>query len=490
MITTYALNLTSEPIDDAEHTRLVDVVSDWLIDGFPADGRPPGTRVRSREGTDDPVFRLSIDVPASGGTHTETVSISVVRRGGRSEFDVRRVLLPMTNRIAPSSRGELKIDLLLPLVVEVVEGFPFFDAGQRITAAATIAADHLGGQSVAALIDAPGRRLPVIVEVPDAGRTTLFAAGSGLLTGLAHVFCLDGSDARRGFDELHGVSLLSPGQIVAHWAGSKDHRTLSLHEVPPGAIPREVGRFVAGVVEVAARSLAAPRVPPRPSILEDDEPAPDETSGSTDVDVIRSAYDASERRIGELEAALVTAESLIDKQRRALEDNKLLVDDLVLQKVQYELSGFAAESSMTGVATMADAIRIARERCHFLVFHDQAIESALELEGPDPQTLLRDLVRLDNVARAWSSNEISRTSFTLACRHAGLDYASKVSETARRKYEEDYLVDWNGRTVRAEAHVKRGKKSNLYRIHVHLDDDTRQVLVAYIGRHLRGKRDH
>ena len=139
---------------------------------------------------------------------------------------------------------------------------------------------------------------------------------------------------------------------------------------------------------------------------------------------------------------------------------------------------------------MADAMRIARERCHFLVFHDQVIRSAPELEGPEPQTVLRDLVRLDNVARAWSSNEISRTSFTVACRNAGLDYAPKVSETARQKYEEDYLVEWNGRTIRAEAHVKRGKKANLYRIHIHLDDDTRQVLVAYIGRHLRGKRDH
>ena len=192
----------------------------------------------------------------------------------------------------------------------------------------------------------------------------------------------------------------------------------------------------------------------------------------------------------ELEGALATADSIIDNQRRSLEDNKLLVDDLILQKVQYELSGTASQSPLAGVVTMADAMRLAQERCHFLVFHDNSLRTALALEGPDPQTVLRDLVRLDNVARKWASNEITSTSFTAACRNAGLDYAAKVSETARQKYGEDYTVEWDGRTVRAEAHVRRGRGTNLYRIHIHLDDDTRQVLVAYIGRHLRGQRDH
>jgi hypothetical protein len=30
----------------------------------------------------------------------------------------------------------------------------------------------------------------------------------------------------------------------------------------------------------------------------------------------------------------------------------------------------------------------------------------------------------------------------------------------------------------------------MYRVHVFFDDSLRQVVVAYVGRHLRGKRDH
>jgi hypothetical protein len=492
VITTYALNLVSEPTDDNVHLALVDVVSDWLLERFHPDDRPAGTQVRTREGDDDPVFRLSLDVPSPGGNHIETVSISVIRRGNRSELDIRRVLMPTTDKVAPSSRGGLRADFLVPIVDGAVGIVPFLDAGQRVTSTATVVHDNLGGQRVAALIAAPGRRLPVVVEITDPDRSgrMVFSGGAGPLTGLAHVFVLDGTEALAGFAELHGPSLHAPGQIVVHWAGSNETRTLSLREVPPTSVPREVGALVAAVVNTAALSLAAPRVPPRPSLDDEDAPTPDETGGSTDTDAVRAAYEAAERRVEELEGALAAADSMIANQRRSLEENKLLVDDLVLQKVQYELSGVVGESSTAGVATMADAMRLARERCHFLVFHDRAIETALELEGPEPQTVLRDLVRLDNVARAWSSNEISRTSFTVACRNAGLDFASKISETARQKYEEHYLVEWNGRTVRAEAHVKRGKKANLYRIHVHLDDDTRRVLVAYIGRHLPGKRDH
>jgi hypothetical protein len=41
--------------------------------------------------------------------------------------------------------------------------------------------------------------------------------------------------------------------------------------------------------------------------------------------------------------------------------------------------------------------------------------------------------------------------------------------------------------VRAEAHLRRGRKTHLVRIHLYFDDETQQVVVAYIGRHLRDK---
>ena len=104
--------------------------------------------------------------------------------------------------------------------------------------------------------------------------------------------------------------------------------------------------------------------------------------------------------------------------------------------------------------------------------------------------MLQDLARLNDVARAWMSGDLNRTSFQLACRNVGLDYAPTISDTARQKYEEDYLISLDGRTVRAEAHLRRGRKTHLFRIHIYLDEERQRVVVAYIGKHLRGKRDN
>jgi hypothetical protein len=37
------------------------------------------------------------------------------------------------------------------------------------------------------------------------------------------------------------------------------------------------------------------------------------------------------------------------------------------------------------------------------------------------------------------------------------------------------------------AHIRNGKGASLYRVHVFFDHETQQVVVAYIGRHLRDK---
>jgi hypothetical protein len=136
---------------------------------------------------------------------------------------------------------------------------------------------------------------------------------------------------------------------------------------------------------------------------------------------------------------------------------------------------------------MAEALEFAQSKFEFLVLHERAIESGMQLQGPDPMAILHDLSRLNGVARRWSAGEISGTSIKIACTEAGLNYAPAISETARRKYEEDYLIEWRGKLVRAEPHIKRGKKAHLVRTHIYFDQETQQVVVAYIGRHLRDK---
>ena len=91
------------------------------------------------------------------------------------------------------------------------------------------------------------------------------------------------------------------------------------------------------------------------------------------------------------------------------------------------------------------------------------------------------------VAGDWKSARINNASLTISCRSLGLNYAGGISDTAERKFSEDYAFTWRGRTEYAVAHIRNGKGASLYRVHVFFDNETQQVVVAYIGRHLRDK---
>lgn len=491
MITTYAISLTADDCDDADRIRLVDLVSDWLVDEYPPEERPAGTFVRTREGSEDPVFRVSISVNTPSATHSTATDITVVMNGSSLTFDIRSVTLPMSQRITKMNATSVPPNLV-QLVQRVLRAIPVYDANRRVTADTEIIRDALGGQSVGAmLVSAPGRNLPVLIEVRDYERNTsaLFAKGAGPLSGLVHSFCLDSAEAVKGFIDITGESLTSPGSIYVYWAGPRDVMTLSMREMPPASRIPEGKHLVQEVLKTAALSLAPPRVPPPPVDAYLDEDDGEDTESFDDSNELEVAYESAMRRISELEGAVASADRMIAEQRSQLEQKVQVVDELVLRNVTLETMA-GSMASGTIVATMKEALRIAQEKCTCLYFHPRAIESGEELEGPEPIAVLQDLARLNDVARAWMSGDLNRTSFQLACRNVGLDYAPTISDTARQKYEEDYLISLDGRTVRAEAHLRRGRKTHLFRIHIYLDEERQRVVVAYIGKHLRGKRDN
>ncbi len=193
-----------------------------------------------------------------------------------------------------------------------------------------------------------------------------------------------------------------------------------------------------------------------------------------------------EATVEDMQAALADADRIIAEQRVQIEQKGGQLDELILRNVSLEIQA-GSTPQVRAVASMKEALRLAQDHCPHLVFHERALESGEHLEGPEPVSVLQDLVRLNEVARAWRAGEISGTSIVLACRQMGLDFAPRISDNARQKFEEDYLITWRGETVRAEAHLRRGRKAHLVRIHVYFDQETQEVVVAYIGRHLRDK---
>jgi hypothetical protein len=274
---------------------------------------------------------------------------------------------------------------------------------------------------------------------------------------------------------------------------------LRVRELPPGSVRREWERLVALVAESAARSVAAPRVPPPPRSEFDDDFVDDDVDESEEHEDLEQAdedgeseEDAAayieylESQVNALEASRADADRIIAEQKAALQRKGDQLDEWVLRAVNLEIQG-AQAGGMGKVPNMREAMRLARMHCPHLFFHDRAIRSGEELEGPDPESVLRDLVRLNNVARAWQSGEIVGDSFKLMCRQMGLDFVPGVGDNAEQKFSSDYVIEWHGRKVIAGAHLRRGKGQHLVRIYMYLDNERQEVVVAFIGRHLRDK---
>jgi hypothetical protein len=488
MITTYATTLTAVDFTESERIALIDVLTDWQMAHYPIDDNAPGTTIRVREGSDDPVFRIIVTQSSHGRPYAQTISASVIALENILVFDVRIVATPTTTRVAP-----IKLQPLPPhivrLVHDVLATVHMEDANEYLSSHTQIVSHEEDGARVGALVHAPRRTLPVVVEIDnfDSKSSPIFPNVLGPLTGLVHHFRITTREAMNGYLSLAGDALVGPGHIIVHWAGATEPLIERRIDIRAGQEFATVQRIATLITEVAARTVSAPRLPPPPRY---DDEAIVETQRTTSDEDERDEQDLHieqlEAAMEDMQAALADADRIIAEQRQQIEQKGGQLDELILRNVSLEIQA-GSTPTVRAVSSMKEALRLAQQHCPHLIFHERALESGEHLEGPEPVSVLQDLIRLNEVARAWRAGEISGTSIVLACRQMGLDFAPRISDNARQKFEEDYLITWRGGTVRAEAHLRRGRKAHLVRIHVYFDQDTQEVVVAYIGRHLRDK---
>jgi len=488
MITTYATTLTAVDFAESDRIALIDVLTDWQMANYPVDENAPGTTIRVREGSDDPVFRIIVTQSAQGRPYAQTISASVVALENILVFDVRIVATPTTTRVAPVNLQPLPPHIVR-LVHEVLATVRMEDANEYLSSHTRAVSTEDDGARIGALVHAPRRALPVVVEIDDfmSQSAPVFPPVLGPLTGLVHLFRITTREALNGYLSLAGNAFVGPGQVIVHWAGASEPLIERRSDIRAGQEFATVQRLATLITEVAARTVSAPRLPPPPRY---DDEAIVETQRHTVDDDERDEQELHieqlEAAMEDMQAALADADRIIAEQRQQIEQKGGQLDELILRNVSLEIQA-GSTPTVRAVSSMKEALRLAQEHCPHLVFHERALESGEHLEGPEPVSVLQDLVRLNEVARAWRAGEISGTSIVLACRQMGLDFAPRISDNARQKFEEDYLITWRGETVRAEAHLRRGRKAHLVRIHVYFDQDTQEVVVAYIGRHLRDK---
>jgi hypothetical protein len=499
----YCVRLEGPTWPSAQQTKLRELVETWLEAEHPFDDRGPGVSIRLDAENPEQWWRYTIDESLNGGAIVST-TITILNLEKKSTFEVRTSVIPGGSRVTPLSIN-VSLKTKRALLDRVVDTLTLYDAGMKIGTKAALITEPAGAEAIAAFFEAPSRALPIVIETMPSFETSVFEVGklAPELAGLAHVVQIVGAASRLAFNEFHGRDVLQQQGLVILWP---DHTNNSIagNGMFAGAGEKDRNRVRQTITEIAADSLAILRAPRfrRRSVEQEVETRVVEAEkieldASGDPETVswneyRSALDGwqeSVEKVDELEQAMAEADRIIAEKQQLLEKGDQVVDQLVLQNT--ELAIRLGRSPTGLVATSAiDAVRQAKSMCENLVFHEQALRSAEQIQGIDANRLLQDLVRLNIVAGDWQTGRISNSSLTISCRSFGLNYAAGIGEVAENKYGEDYSFTWRGRTEYAVAHIRNGRGVHLYRVHVFFDDDSHQVVVAYIGRHLRGKRDH
>ena len=503
----YAMRLDGRIWSETTMAKVRQIVTDWVEKEMPAEERGAGVSIRFDN--DDPTrwWRLTIDRGLAGSA-VATTTITVATDQTSTSFEARIMIVPGGRRVMPRT-PDVAVGPIQRVVADVLAAVPFYDANVRVAPDIRVITDTTGAQEVAAFCEARARVLPVLIETVPTTSTPLFALERHAmsLAGLAHMYRLEGDATRTAFHGLYGAELLLargltlvwPGGESAQWGGTKlnqagadsELRTCvtRVHLAAQGSLaPLRAPRFQrrlpdAPPVEVAQPSAPAPTQPDAPSV----ESVP--STAAVSMDEYKAALDGWQdayNRIDELEQALAEADRTIDEKNQLLDNREGLVDQLVLQNTELAVRLGKSPTGLRAISAI-DAVKQAASICEHLTFHDRAFETAEQLEGIDANRLLEDLVRLNVVAGDWKSGRVTNASLTISCRSLGLNYASGISDNAENKFAEDYAFTWRGRTELAVAHIRNGRGVRLYRVHIFFDHDAHQVVVAYVGRHLRDK---
>lgn len=503
MRTVFSTRLAGRDWSAGDKDRARQEIQSWVEAEFPFAERGPGVSVRLDDQVPDQWWRYTIGNTVGQGDVLTTV-LTVSSRADVTIFEARLSVVPGGVRVAPRARPVSAV-ATRALVRTLVATCPFFDAGRRVADHAIRIVDDVGAQDVAAFCEAPSRTLPVVIETVPAKTTSVFGADRLplMLSGLAHVYLLEGDAVRIAFNSFHGADVLMSRGLTIIWP-DVSHRTWNGVGLTPTGGEDVRRQCIPLITETAADSLGPLRPPLfRRSRFEErvgnGEPSASIAKGNlelaADPDNVpwtdyRSALDGwqeATERIDQLEETMAEADRLIAEKQTLLDQGDRILDHLILQNT--ELALLMGRQPAGLVATNAlDAVRQAQEMCENLTFHPRSLETAAALDGIDANRLLQDLVRLNVVAGDWQTGQINRASLKISCRGIGLDFAAGISDTAEYKFGAEYAFSWRGRTEYAVAHIRNGRGTRLYRVHLFFDDETRQVVVAYIGRHLRGKR--
>jgi len=460
VITTYGFSIATT--NKYLRQPAIDAVLKWLNEVHPLEKRTNTTPIKLRNSQNDPIFRLEVleqdpDQAAARGT---TITLMVQKKA--LDFDLRRTLQPTKAMVLPRRTIDRPEKRLAQLASEIVDLFKNHDASELVRPEIWIAKDEVDGQRLAAFAEAPSRRLPIVVETTiGKSQEITGAALAKELAGIAHVVQVRSNAAEVAFNEFYGARKISAGWVTVFWPGGikpENFFQQDADELGKQLIAASVGALANLSLALSKKTVAQEQVP------------------SKDL-----SHEVAELRRINLELLQEIA---------ALEENVTLTDMLSAQKAEErdraydQLATFLSmDKDKSYLDKVSDAATHAQKNLTNLVFHSQAIESANNSNLMNGRRVYSNLVELNNLAARLQRGDIDPNVFNIYCNQDLSNFAASISDEAEHRYALDYAIAWKGENVLAKPHIRCGDA----RIHFYHDKATNEIVVAYIGRHLRDK---
>ena len=470
MITTYGFSIATANKDLRQ--AAIDAVFRWLEDVHPLEDRTNSTPVNIRHSPNDPIFRVDVLEQDSRQAAARGTTATLIVSKNELYFDLRRTLRPTKPALLPRRTIDKPEQRLNQLVVEIVNLFKVRDAEKIIGAKVAVETDQIGGQSLSAFADAPSRRLPLVIETTVGKPSAITSANTALqLAGIAHVAHVASHVAEEAFNDLYGARIISPSWITVVWPRGAEVE--NFHQQDDDELVRQL--IAASVGSLATLVLAPPKKRAHEQTKKVAAPAQSNT--------------ATAQTQQETEELRRVNQELLEENAGLLE-NATLTDMLSAQKTEErdraysQLATFLLmENDKSYLDKVADAVTYAQKNLDNLVFHERAISSASESHLMNGRRVYSNLVELNNLAARLQRGDFAPNVFNIYCNQQLSNFAPSISDEAENRYAQDYAIDWKGANVMAKAHIRCGDA----RIHFYHDAKTNEIIVAYVGRHLRDK---
>ena len=409
-----------------------------------------------------------------------TLEIQIAREASRSWAFVRHAFERRSLRPGASFDNPPEIPAVVPALLQAVDCFA---DGRRMSDRPTVIETH----DVAELVEdlSRPRQFPIVVVSRTQDGAVLVDPDrvAATLAGLAHVvvfaefntsFALTDAIGKERSVFLGAVRIYHPGFFP----------TASLYDHPLWLVERieQFSRRRGGFEGFLLGQILESSTPSPPPGLEKRIREAVDRQRQRDVDHARRR--AADAKIGgEWEVELERAWA--EEERLRIANAELLARIEELERVLEEAHA-AEPADDQAFRSVGAAVEAAAAQCRTMVLLPEAYESAWASPYQQPQKIYDTLLRMDELAGAYRSNELGG-GLKQAFEQSGLPFKANVSPTALGKYGREYERTYNGGRIMLGPHVAFGAGSprTCARIYFYLDEAERTFVVGHIGQHLR-----